>query len=144
MLCGYPSQRAWRTKGAIGGSLLTVFTQRMPDIPQEAALPVHPALDSFFFYPAEAPTLDGKMVEMPHLGGTSGASVWEYREPVNDAFWAPARVLRAVGVQSSFRKGRYFRVKSWAAVLKMLRQADATLAPLIDAHTTREFEQVFN
>jgi len=52
--------------------------------------------------------------------------------------------LRAVGVQSSFRKGRYFRVKSWAAVLKMLRQADAALAPLIDGHTSREFGQIFD
>jgi hypothetical protein len=116
----------------------------MPDIPQEAKSPIHPALDLFFFYPAEAPTLDGKMVEMPHLGGASGASVWEYREPATGALWAPERVLRAVGVQSLFRKGRYFRVKSWAAVLTMLRQADAALAPLIDAHTSHEFGQVFN
>lgn len=144
VLCAYPSERAWRTEDAIGGGLLTVFTQRMPDIPREASRPIHPALDLFFFYPAEAPTLDGKMAQMPHLRGTSGASVWEYREPASDAFWAPARVVRAVGVQSSFLRGRYFRVKSWAAVLKMLRQADAALAPLIDAHTSREFGQVFN
>jgi len=134
ILCGYPSQKAWRTKGSIGGSLLTVFTQRM-DIPKEADRPVHPVLDLFFFYPAEAPTLDGEIVQMPHLRGASGASIWEYREPANDAFWAPARVLKAIGVQSSFREGCYFRVKSWAAVLMMLRRADATLAPLIDAHT---------
>jgi hypothetical protein len=116
----------------------------MPVIPKEAAVPVHPALDLFFFYPAEAPTLDGKIVRMPHLGGTSGASVWEYREPGGGTFWSPSRVLRAVGVQSSFREGQYFRVKSWAAVLKMLRRADASLAPLIDAHTSREFGQVFD
>lgn len=144
VLCGYPSQRAWRTEGAIGFGLITVFTQQMPNIPQEAAPPVHPALDLFFFYPAEAPTLDGKMVQMPHLGGASGASVWEYREQADDAVWAPARVLRAVGVQSSFMERRYFRVKSWAAVLKMLRDADAALMPLIDAYSSHEFGQVFD
>lgn len=136
-LCGYPSQRGWRKEGAIGFGLMTVFTQRMPDLPQDASPPIHPALDLFFFYPTEAPTLDGKMVQMPHLGGTSGASVWEYRERADDAIWAPARVLSAIGVQSSFREGRYFRVKSWTAVLKLLRGADAALAPLIDEYTSR-------
>ena len=144
VLCGYPSQRAWRKDDAIGGSLITVFTQRMPDIPPEATPPVHPALDLFFFYPAKAPTLAGEMAQMPHLGGTSGASVWEYHEPGNNAVWAPARVLRAIGVQSSFREGQYFRVKSWAAVLKMLRKGITALAPLIDAHTKREFGEVFS
>lgn len=81
VLCGYPSARAWRSDEAIGGSLLTVFTQRMPNIPKEAERPVHPALDLFFFYGIEAPTLDGKIAPTPHLRGASGASVWEYHEP---------------------------------------------------------------
>jgi hypothetical protein len=144
VLCGYPSERARRTNDAIGGGLLTVFTQRLIDIPKEAEAPVHPALDLFFFHETQAPTLDGKIAQLPHLGGTSGASVWEYCEPERDALWVPERVLRAVGVQSSFRPGRYFRVKSWAAVLKMLRKADPALAPLVDAHTNREFGQIFD
>ena len=148
VLCGYPSARGWRTKDAIGGGLITMFTQRMPEIPPEAHPPPHPALDLFFFYGTEAPTLDGKTAQLPALDGASGAAVWEYTEPKNGLLWAPERVLKVVGVQSSMelvQKGqRYFRVKSWAAVLKMLRQADPTLAPPIDAHTSREFGAIFD
>lgn len=39
VLCGYPSARARRTGDAIGGGLLTVFTQRMPDIPKKRSRP---------------------------------------------------------------------------------------------------------
>jgi hypothetical protein len=148
VLCGYPSARGWRSEDAVGGGLITMFTQRMPEFPPEAYPPPHPGLDLFFFYGSEAPTLDGKIAPLPPLNGASGASVWEYSEPESGILWAPERVLRAVGVQSSMeleRKGqRYFRAKSWAAVLKVLRKADPTLAPLIDAHTTREFGVIFD
>jgi hypothetical protein len=49
-------------------------------------------------------------------------------------------------MQSSMerKEQRYFRAKSWAAVLKVLRKADPTLAPFIDAHTSRKFGAIFD
>jgi hypothetical protein len=135
VLCGYPSARAWRTEDAIGGSLITAFTHRMSGISIEAPPPIHPELDLFFDYGEEAPDREGTTVALPHLRGTSGASVWEYRKPSGGQLWSPERALKIVGVQSASWEGRYFRAKNWAAVLKILRQVDQRLTAIIDAHT---------
>lgn len=133
-LCGYPSERAKRVgTHLIGGSLIAAYSERMQEIPEGAEKPIHPELDLFFFYDLEATGIDGKQLATPHLGGTSGASVWEYREPDRTTFWTPERAFKIVGVQSSFRKGDFFRAKSWRFVLEILRKADAMLAEAIDA-----------
>jgi hypothetical protein len=49
-LCGYPSERAVRRGGLIGGSLITAYTERLPEIPEDAEAPVRPELDLFFHY----------------------------------------------------------------------------------------------
>jgi hypothetical protein len=132
-LCGYPSERAKRIGGLIGGSLITSYTVRLPKPPDHAEQPVHLNLDMFFHYDKEAVDTEGRTVATPDLGGCSGASVWEYREPPNMTFWTPEQCLKIVGVQSAFRKGDYFRAKSWAAVLEIMRQADASLAGVVEA-----------
>jgi hypothetical protein len=86
ILCGYPSERGWRTDNLIGGKPSTVFTERIPQ-PVDAAPPVHPALDLFFHYGTDAPNIDGETVTTPHLRGASGASVWEYRAPPPGILW---------------------------------------------------------
>jgi hypothetical protein len=91
-------------------------------------------LDLFFEYTGRASTIDGKTVTTPHLGGTSGASVWECRELTGGGIWTPERALKIVGVQSAFVRGRYFRAKSWEAVLQLLRQADPALTAIVDAN----------
>ena len=134
MLCGYPSQNAFRTADLIGGLPATVFTHRLLPIPPDAESPVHPALDLFFHYDRDAPTLTKRTAPTPHLGGTSGASVWVYQEPVEAILWAPEKTLKIVGVQSAFKEGSYFRAKSWEMVLQMMRQDDAALSASIDAY----------
>ncbi len=133
ILCGYPSERAWRTENLIGGKPITVFTERIPQ-PANATPPVHPALDLFFHYSTDAPNIEGETVTTPHLRGASGASVWEYRDPPLGSLWAPEQALRVVGVQSAFLHEQYFRAKSWDMVLQMMRQADSTLEAEIDCH----------
>jgi hypothetical protein len=104
----------------------------MSAAPDDARSPVHPELDVFFDYGKEAPDRERKTVALPHLGGTSGASVWAYRKPSGGPLWTSERALKIVGVQSAYLAGHYFRAKSWAAVLKILRQADQRLAVVID------------
>jgi hypothetical protein len=133
VLCGYPSQRAWRTNNVIGGRPITIVTERIPS-PSTAKAPVHPVLDLFFHYGLDAPDIDGETVTIVHLGGVSGASVWEYRKPSHGSLWFPGQTLRVVGVQSAFLYEKYFRAKSWDMVLQMLKQVDPALETAIDSH----------
>jgi hypothetical protein len=131
VLCGYPSLYAMRKEGLITGKPATAITNRIP-IPTNADPPINPALDLFFRYGPGASDLSDKNVSVPPLRGVSGASVWEYREPENTTVWAPAGCLRAVGVETSFREGSYFRAKSWEMVLEMLRRWDSGLRDAIN------------
>ncbi len=126
VLTGYPSERVTRKGGLLGGSLLSVYTERLEEVPAGAKEPVHGDLDLFFSYEKELLDLQNQSVTAPHLGGCSGASVWEYREPPGNEFWLPERCLAIVGVQSDFfQKGEYFRAKSWAYVADMIRRLSA-------------------
>lgn len=134
VLCGYPSERGWRSETSIGGKPTTVFTERLPQIPTSAKQPVHPALDMFFHYDVSGPDFEGKSSATPHLRGASGSSVWEYRGAAPGAIWSPKNALKVVGVQSSFLKGSYFRAKSWGMVLVMLRQIDNPPIAALDSY----------
>ena len=132
-LSGYPSERARRIGGLIGGSLVTAYSERIP-IPADADPPASPQLYLFFHYDLKAIDINGNVIAAPHLGGASGCSIWEYHEPAGMKFWTPEQCLKMVGVQSSFRKGRYFRAKCTAALLKILRKADNRLAGVVDSY----------
>ena len=123
VLSGYPSERGVRSGGLLGGSLLTVHTERLSKTPVHATLPVHDDLDLFFRYDREMETVDGKMHAAPKLQGCSGASIWEYSEPDGMRWWTAEQCLRIVGVQSSFLgKKEYFRGKSWTYVASMIER----------------------
>jgi hypothetical protein len=138
ILCGFPFVRQRRIDDTITGDRMTVFTARIP-IPQNATPPVHPALDLFFAYDAEAIDAVTKApIEALPLEGCSGASIWQYEEPKANALWSPERCLKIVGVQSAYRKDQYFRAKSWAAVLEILRQSDERLSAIVNEHRARQ------
>jgi hypothetical protein len=134
VLCGWPSERAERTGDLIRGSRIIAFTQRMNEPPADAEPPVHAALDLFFHYDLEAVQISGTTIATPKLGGCSGASIWEYQEPQGVSLWTPEQCLKIIGVQSAWRKGKYFRAKSWAAVLEIMRQTDDRLAAIVNEH----------
>ena len=134
VLCGYPSERGWRSETSIGGRPTTVFTERILEPPASATQPVHPALDLFFRYDVDGPNFNGEMSATPHLRGASGASIWEYREVPPGALWTPSDTMKVVGIQCSFREGSYFRGKSWRMVLTLLRQIDDPLTAAIDSY----------
>jgi hypothetical protein len=128
VLCGYPSAVAKRDIDRIGGCIVTSYSTRLDTIPKNAKQPVDEGLDLFFKYDREATKHDGETVETPRLEGTSGASVWEYRELPNGTLWDPRKTLRIVGVQSSALHGQFFRAKAWAGVVEIFRQIDSKLA----------------
>jgi hypothetical protein len=132
-LSGYPSARAVKRGDLIGASLITAYTERMSMPPAEAEHPIDPRLDLFFRYNREALDVDGKTIKTPDLHGCSGASIFEYRESDVIQFWTPEQCLKIVGVQSSFRRGDYFRGKSWDAVLELLRRTDVGLRAAVEA-----------
>lgn len=134
-LCGYPSERARQKGNLIGGSLVTVYSERLPYIPQNAMKPVDPRLDLFFNYEDTATGTDGVELITPHLGGTSGASIWEYRD-IGTTFWTPQTVFKIVGVQSAFRKGEYFRANSWEYVWEILHAIDGEISAALDEMTS--------
>lgn len=105
----------------LGGSFLTVHTERLLIAPAGARPPVHADLDLFFRYDREMETVDGVNAAAPHLGGCSGASIWEYREPEDMLWWNAEQCLKIVGVQSAFNPSKeYFRGKSWEYVARMI------------------------
>jgi hypothetical protein len=121
ILAGYPSERGTRVGGLLGGSLLTLHTERLAQLPRSVVTSASSDLDLFFRYEQEAETIDGKTMAVPKLPGCSGASMWEYREPPDMRFWNAEQCLHIVGVQSSyFDKKGYFRVKRWSYVRAMI------------------------
>lgn len=121
ILTGYPSERSTRRGGLLGGSLLALHTERLPEPPPGAKKPAAGDFDLFFKYGPEAEALNGSKVAVPKLPGCSGAPVWEYVEPAGMRFWSVEQCLRVVGVQSSYidKKG-FFRVKRWGYVRAMI------------------------
>jgi hypothetical protein len=103
----------------LGGTLLTVYTDRIEQIPAEASPPVDPRLDLFFRYEPDAIDYNDNLVPTLPLPGTSGSSVWEYLEPAG--LWTAENALRVVGVQSAAFPRKYFRAKSWEHIWAAFR-----------------------
>lgn len=142
ILCGFPEARERYIEGGdvITGDRLTVFTARIP-VPDTAEKPVHAALDLFFAYDAQAiDAVTRKEIPALPLQGCSGASIWQYSEPTAGSLWLAERCLKIVAVQSAYRPGQYFRAKSWAAVLEIMRQADDHLAAIVSDHKSQKLK----
>lgn len=112
LISGYPSSRAVIKGQSIGGSFNTIYTERISDLPTNAAPPVDSDLDMFFHYDTEAEGLDGGSVKTPDLPGVSGSSIWEYND-VSNGLWTPEKALKVVGIETSWKKGEYVRGKTW-------------------------------
>jgi len=140
ILCGFPKVRERRSGNTISGDRMTVFTARIP-VPEAAEQPVHAALDLFFAYDEQS--IDAiKKAPIPSLPlqGCSGASIWQYQAPSAGALWTPERCLKIVGVQSAYLPHQYFRAKSWAAVLEIMRQTDERLATIVSEYKSQQLE----
>lgn len=129
VLAGYPSEKNTRVGGMLGGTLLSLFTTRLEEVPTDAQQPVAADLDLFFHYGPTGETVAGETQNIPALPGCSGASIWEYTVPQGVTFWTPDQCLKIIGVQSSYKPSSgYFRAKSWAYVRYMLDQLDLQIA----------------
>lgn len=123
-LSGYPSERLRRDGGLLGGSLITVYTDRIVEIPSEATAPVHRDVDLFFTYDSKLVKSDGEILSAPNLRGCSGASIWQYIKSEDAGLWTAQKSLRIIGVQSAYRKGKYFRGIAWHYVLEIFKKLD--------------------
>jgi hypothetical protein len=134
LLCGYPSEWAKIIGQRFRGTQLIAYTARLKEVPKNAVSPVDERMDLFFRHTTNGGDLRPRNANQPihgghapmsppnNLGGTSGASVWEYYHLANQSLWTPEAALRIIGIQHSVRKGHYIRVKSWAFVMALLGQ----------------------
>lgn len=129
---GYPASLTRNDQGWTKGKFMTVYTQRIPDIPPEAELPVTADLDLFYDYGSEGMSVTGETVRTPELPGVSGASVWELASSA-PSVWSADAVTRVVGIQSAFMHSKYIRATSWWAIAKVLEQKDEQLAVAVRA-----------
>lgn len=123
VLCGFPSEKLSKADGLLRGALLISYTSRIEQAPENATQPVDPNLDLFFIHDRHSEDFDGKVSDSFDLKGTSGCSIWEYRDP-GEGFWMPGKVLKIVGVQSTARHGEYSRAKNWEYVKGILFKHD--------------------
>ena len=133
---GYPVSMTKPVGGWLSGGFVTAYTQRIPDIPAEAELPVSAELDLFFDYRKTATVESGAEIATPKLPGVSGAAIWQAKEIDATAIWTPEAAFSIVGVQSSYLHSKYIRAKSWWAVAKLLEQTDANLAAAVRRELT--------
>jgi hypothetical protein len=124
VLSGFPADLTSNTPEYLRGKMLSIYTDRLPAVPGNADSPVLPSIDLFFLCDDSSVTLDGKPQELPRLQGTSGAGVWQVVAPPPGELWTAERALRLVGVQATYRKGQYFRAKSWTLVAQVLQESD--------------------
>ena len=122
VLIGFPSATLSRANMKIMGRPTSIITALEQNIPSDAEPPISPTLDLFLKLPREAIDPAGDIVGIPPICGMSGCGIWQSREPADKTLWTPDRELRLVGVQSSARKGQYFRGKRWAYIQNLLGQ----------------------
>lgn len=124
VLSGFPGDLTAPTPEYLTGKMLSIYTDRLPSVPQNATAPVYSDVDLFFLCDDSAETLDGKPQKLPRLQGTSGAGIWEIAELGERELWTPDRALRLVAVQSTYRPLQYFRGKSWKVVANVLQKSE--------------------
>ena len=127
MLCGYPSEQQQIKGNDLECGVLTTFTERLQEIPNDAKSPVDATIDLFFKYAHVAVDEDGDIVRTPHLRSASGAAVWEYTEPSGDGLWTPDKSVKVVAVQASAMDGDWFRATNWNVVKHALTHIDDEL-----------------
>jgi hypothetical protein len=101
----------------VGQAMLTLATDPLHYIPDVS----HPAptVDQFYYLQKDGELADGSSRPIPNLKGLSGASIWSYAHSTSP-FWDPSKALRVVAVQSTAKRGEWFRGVDWAAVNAIL------------------------
>jgi hypothetical protein len=133
LLCGYPASLVCPSSTRLDGSFVGVYSDPLVEAPEDLEHPARPGLDLFFHYGHQAEALDGSLVDTPKLPGVSGSSVWQFQQITEESLWSAERVVRVIGVQSSYAHSRFFRAKNWLAVALLLRQIDPILEEQLEA-----------
>jgi hypothetical protein len=129
-LSGFPSVRAKYADGNLRGRLFVVRSTYNTDRPEpKGAPPLKRGVDFFIHYQNRVNELTGENIADVQIQGTSGCSIWAYKEQgwVASTVWTPETALRVIGIQSAYVKNQYLRAKSWGAVLLILGNMDPQL-----------------
>lgn len=125
-LSGFPSIRAKWDGEKLSGRMFVVPTTYYLEPPasvQYSDSPVKRGVDFFLEFKKSANELTGEDISNEKMQGTSGCSIWAYREQGwGDPYsvWTPEVPLKVIGVQSRYLKNEYLRGKSWGTVLRLL------------------------
>lgn len=116
-ISGYPSERIVPRGEALGGSLMSMYTERTstPEILRGA---YDPKFDLILEYAREAEDINLNAVRSPELFGASGGPVWEI--DTSKAEYKPERDLHLVGIQRSAGRNPWARVTTWPTVVNAL------------------------
>jgi hypothetical protein len=133
-ITGYPEKRFDTAGGRLSVLPVTIFTERLPNMPDNILDPPQAGLDLYYRHEEDAYLLGTGRSKVPPMKGMSGASIWGYREQ-EPKLWHPSKVLKAIGVQSSYLPGKYIRGKSWLAVAQGFYKIDDDLARAITQGT---------
>jgi|GEM_PF-3076273 len=130
VLAGFPEAMAAATETTIDQDPLIYFTEMLVEPPPDEDLKDarQPAWDLFFALERRGKVigLDGAIREIPDLQGASGCVIWEMT--VSEGLWTPDKALKAIGVQRSALKGKWFRATNWLSVIPLLAPIDARAA----------------
>jgi hypothetical protein len=133
-ITGYPEDKFDAGGGRFSVVPVTLFSERIPNLPDNLADSPQVGLDLFYAHERESYLLGTGRTEVPQMKGMSGAAIWAIREPEPEV-WHPSKVLRAIGVQSAYLPGKHIRGKSWLAVAQGFYRIDADLARAITQGT---------
>jgi hypothetical protein len=130
VLAGFPSEMATMTETTIDQDPLVYFTKMLAEPPPDEDLKEvwNPTFDLSFALERRVRVLGParQVVEMPNLQGASGSIIWEMSSV--DGLWTPDKALKAVGVQRSALRGKWFRATNWLAVVPLLAPIDERAA----------------
>ncbi len=128
VVAGYPSKLVIKRGNRIGGTLVTIYTDKLYEWPENADPPPDTRFDLFFYYGRSAEDRQGYQAELPRLNGISGSPVWQYEPEGGAPSCAPESVVKVIAIQTGYRYGEYIRATDWRVVAKMLKRADRHLA----------------
>jgi hypothetical protein len=130
ILAGFPEATAAATETTIDHDPLIYFTEMLAAAPPDEDLKDarQPAWDLFFALERRGKVigLDGAIREIPDLQGASGCVIWEMT--AGEGLWTPDKALKAIGVQRSALKGKWFRATNWLSVIPLLAPIDPRAA----------------